>query len=155
MRHGEAEPSAGDFPDHLRSLTTRGKGDVADIAAEIARREIVAPCIITSHAFRAIETALIMAGVTGSGHESVVIKEVIYSHLSLNQLHLVLEESAIGHDNIIIVGHNPSLTSLVSHFSKGLWGYMAPASLAAFTLTAHTWSDIDPSCSKAEYLLQP
>ena len=62
VRHGKAEDGSPDISDFERSLTSKGKLLSRLVAHKLKAREKSPGILVTSPAFRALETALIFAG---------------------------------------------------------------------------------------------
>lgn len=156
IRHGEAEAGDGDLSDFHRSLTGRGKLETKALAEELAVRGVLAEVVITSPAFRAMESALIYAGIMKSGFDDMVIRESIYYDTTrVDNLLNILEEVASEYDTVAIVGHNPSVSDLSSWFSGGHSGYMPVSGVCCFTFSAERWSEIGPDNCVTGPLLAP
>ncbi len=68
--------------------------------------------IISSPAFRALETALIFAGEAGSDYDKIVLSSDLY--FNTNLLKLLKTISAVSDDvkTITLFGHNPSFSDM-------------------------------------------
>lgn len=109
MRHGKAEKKRPGIIDEDRRLTDEGRADVEYIARILPVR----PSIIYSSPFRrARETAEIVAGVHGS--ELRIVEELAPGKASLEALKN-LEIT----DNVLFVGHAPSIEEIVSELVGG------------------------------------
>ncbi|MBM3420851.1 MAG: phosphohistidine phosphatase, partial [Bacteroidetes bacterium] len=83
VRHGKAEDPDNALNDFGRSLTEKGKEISSQMARRLAKREKEQVTIVTSPAFRALETALIFAGTLKTGYDNIVIREAIYGSFGL------------------------------------------------------------------------
>ena len=156
IRHGEAEPGGGGLSDFHRSLTERGKLESIALAEELTVRGIIPEVVMTSPAFRAMESALIYASVMNSGLNNLVIKESIYyDTISADNLLDMLEEVGDEIGSVAIVGHNPSMSDLSLWFSGGQNGYMPVSGVSGFTFSAERWSEISPDNCITGPLLTP
>ncbi len=86
VRHGRAEEASTGITDFERSLTTKGKVISKLIAGKLRSRENPPFTLITSPAFRAIETALIFADELGCAADKIIIDSNIYSRMNLRYL---------------------------------------------------------------------
>ena len=111
MRHGPAEDEAASGKDGDRALTPSGRDRVRLVARELIRRGKTQQTVLSSPLVRARQTAEIVlqeAGLSGtalelrnelamSGHASDLVREVV----------------AAKRKRVILVGHEPELSSLV------------------------------------------
>jgi phosphohistidine phosphatase SixA len=115
LRHGKAADAitfrGGDA---ARPLTPRGERQSEASGAELARHAPTIDAILTSPRVRALQTATIAAAAHGSAPEPIVIDELGGDYGLSGLLALAspwLE--ADGSPNVVIVGHNPTLSILV------------------------------------------
>ncbi len=155
VRHGKAEDSESYASDFVRSLTAKGKDVSAQMAKRLAKREKGELTIVTSPAFRAIETALIFAGITKTDYNSIIINESIYSSFGIDHLVHILGEVGEGSETVVLFGHNPSFSLLVNHFSETNRGFMPKSGVACFEFQSSVWSGISVSNATLIYYLNP
>ncbi|MBE0676235.1 MAG: histidine phosphatase family protein [Bacteroidales bacterium] len=155
VRHGKAEENDTAPSDFMRSLTAKGKDISGQMARRLAKREKGDVMIITSPAFRALETALIFADALKSGYDKVLLREAIYGPLGLDNLCLLLREAGDDNSCIILFGHNPSFSLLVNHFSGSNRGFMPKSGVACFGFDTDKWADISRKNSRLLYFLHP
>ena len=86
VRHSKAEEPTLAISDFERSLTIKGKSLANAMAIRLKEKENTAGVIMTSPAFRAVETALIFAGVFRIPSEEVLLAGNIYYKLNLKTL---------------------------------------------------------------------
>jgi phosphohistidine phosphatase len=158
VRHGKAEESDTNVSDFMRSLTTKGKEVSSQMAKRLAKHEKSEKggiLIITSPAFRALETALIFAGTTGTAYENIVIREAIYGSFGTDTLIRIVEEAGEDVSAVALFGHNPSFSLLVNHYSGVNRGFMPKSGVACFGFDTDNWSEISVSNAKLLYFLTP
>jgi phosphohistidine phosphatase len=155
VRHGKAEESESYASDFVRSLTAKGKDVSAQMAKRLAKREKGELTIVTSPAFRAIETALIFAGITKTDYNSIIINESIYGSFGIDQLIHILEEAGEGIETVALFGHNPSFSMLVNHFSETNRGFMPKSGVACFEFKTSAWNGISAANATLIYFLSP
>jgi len=74
--------------------------------------------VVTSPAFRALETALIFMGEYGINAEDLILNNSIYFSLSLKNLPSVLSCVKEDADIVTLFGHNPSFSQIADNLSK-------------------------------------
>ena len=155
VRHGKAEdPSAG-ISDYERSLTLKGKIISRLMAGKLRKIEKNPVTIITSPAFRAIETALIFALELGVDPDKILINSNIYYKMNLRYLPDIISGAGVNCETIIIFGHNPSFTEIVSSLCREDFDFMSKTSIAGISFDIMKWPEIKQRSGKLEYYLKP
>jgi phosphohistidine phosphatase len=154
MRHGQAEEGDG-LPDFERSLTTKGK-IVSKKMAEKLKEKIVKPgVLVSSPAFRAIETALIFAGTYGIRPEKIVLNSSIYSRFNHETMVEILKIIGEETETVTLFGHNPSFSSLASWYAREMSDPIGKSGIISITFNIMIWSDIRPAAGSVEFSLEP
>ncbi len=157
VRHGRAEESTSMISDFERSLTIKGKNISEQIALILKEKEKETgkSILITSPAFRALETALIFARVFGTDPDKVVLKSILYNKATLNAFADIIEEVTEDVNTIIFFGHNPSFTEIPDRLSKSGCDFLPKSGIVGLSFKTNTWEDIVHEKGKIEYFLKP
>jgi phosphohistidine phosphatase len=155
VRHGKAEEPSEEFPDFERSLTVTGKDISRKMAQKLKEREKDSGVIVTSPAFRALETALIFAGVFGVAPEKLIVNSNIYFNIDRNSLFTILENVKEDIDIIMLFGHNPSFTELPELLGKESFGILPKSGIICLSFKTKTWSGISRNEGHIEYFMKP
>ena len=155
VRHGKAEDPAAEFPDFERSLTEKGKSVTRKMAFKLKEKETSLGVIITSPAFRAIETALIFAGVYSIPPEDIKINSNLYFNIDQNSFIDILKGTDEDVDTITLFGHNPSFTELPELLGKEGMDVLPKSGIIALSFQAKTWSGIKRNGGNTDYFLKP
>ena len=123
LRHGKSSWDSDAETDLERPLAKRGKRDAPRIAEWIGERGLVPDLIIGSPAKRARQTARRVAKALDLDPQGVVTDERIY-YGGVRDILRILAECDAEIDRVMVVGHNPTLESLV--------GYLAGTSVVDF-----------------------
>jgi phosphohistidine phosphatase len=155
VRHGKAEDGTSDISDFERSLTQKGKLISRLMAQKLKAKEKNPGVLLTSPAFRALETALIFAGEFNIKSEDVIMNSKIYQGLSLKNLPEIL--TAIGEETetITLFGHNPSFSDMADDLSKEGCEPLPKTAIACISFNIKTWSEVARNNGKLEYFLKP
>lgn len=116
VRHAKSSRAIPELKDIDRPLTEKGYADAHLITKELKRRKIKTDLIITSHAIRAISTALIFAQALKYPYRNILINEKIYSE-NFKDILAVIKEHALKYKSIMVFGHNPAFEELVNYLS--------------------------------------
>lgn len=155
IRHGRAEDAATEISDFERSLTIKGKIISRQMARRLREKEKDPGLMITSPAYRALETAYIFASEFGIKPEKIMVDSNLYNKATMNSLLNTL--SAISDDikTIILFGHNPAFTELPDRLSKHGCEFLTKTSIVCISFEIKSWSAIKPDTGKQEYFLKP
>ena len=155
IRHGKAEDPVPEISDFERSLTLKGKIISRLMAGKFMEKEKSPGIIVTSPAFRALETAFIFAGEFGIDTEKVILNSSLYYKMSFQNLPDIL--SNINEDNEIVTlfGHNPSFTQIANTLCKEGCEFLPKTGIVCISFNITTWSEIGRNIGKMEYFLKP
>jgi len=157
VRHAKAEPEE-EIPglsDFERSLTPSGKRVAKEMAKLFIKKEESPGLIITSPAFRALETAFIFAGESGTDYDNIILSSSLYFNTNLEKLMKIL--SGVGNDvkTVSLFGHNPSFTDIPDKLSKTGCGPVPKTGVVCLTFDTDKWTGIVNGSGKLEYFLRP
>jgi phosphohistidine phosphatase len=155
VRHGKAEDPVAEFSDFERSLTERGKTVSRLMARNLKEKEKDLGIIVTSPAFRAIETALIFAGVFSIPPEKIIINSNLYFNIDQNSFMDILKNTEEDVDTITLFGHNPSFTELPELLGKESPDALPKSGIVCLSFKTKTWSGINRNEGNTDYFLKP
>jgi phosphohistidine phosphatase len=155
IRHGKAEDEASGISDFERSLTLKGKIVSQHMAHLLSEKERSLGTILTSPAFRALETALIFASQFGADTDKVIMRSEIYYKMSLQNLMSFLSGIDEEEELVTLFGHNPSFTQIANSLSREGCDMMPKSAVICISFKIMTWSDIGRNNGKIEYFLKP
>lgn len=155
MRHGKAEPHDAGLSDFERSLTSKGK-NLSRIMASKLKEKITNPgLLISSPAFRALETALIFAMEYDIRPESILLRSDVYYRFNDKSLLSILESDAKKYDSVVFFGHDPSFTNLANYLSGNAVGEIPKSGIVCISLNIKEWSEISDARGLPELILLP
>jgi phosphohistidine phosphatase len=155
IRHGKAEDLTLEISDLERSLTIKGKMISKMVAHTLKEKESSPGTIITSHAFRALETAIIFAEEFGIGPEKIIIDSNLYYKMNSGYLSELLSKTSDDIRSIALFGHNPSFTEIPNRLCSEGCGFMPKSGVIGISFNIKTWSEIRYNTGKLEYFLKP
>jgi phosphohistidine phosphatase len=155
VRHGKAEDGSSEITDFERSLTLKGKAIAREMARALMEKEKSLGIILTSPAFRALETALIFAGEYGIEPDKVILNSDLYFKMSLQNLPNVLSSLNEDTDVVTLFGHNPSFTQIVNSISREGCDIIPKTGIIGLSFKILTWAEIGLNKGKTEYFLKP
>jgi phosphohistidine phosphatase len=155
VRHGRAEDPAPEISDYERSMTLKGKSISRLMAQKFREKENSPGIIITSPAFRALETAFIFAREFDIKPEKILINSNLYYKMNIHYLSELFSLVGESENTITMFGHNPSFTEIADSLSKEGCEFMPKSGVICISFNIKTWSDIKPNYGKIEYFLKP
>jgi phosphohistidine phosphatase len=155
VRHGRAEEADSSISDFERCLTTKGKVVSSQMAMILNEKELGHFILVSSPAFRAIETALIFARILGYDPEDIILRNALYNRANLNSFAEIIESNSENTDTVILFGHNPSFTEIPDRLSKDGCDFLPKSSIVCLSFKTETWKGIVKGKGKLEYFLKP
>jgi len=155
IRHGRAEDPVSEISDFERSLTLKGKIISRLMAGKFMEKEKSPGIIVTSPAFRALETAFIFADEFGIDTEKVILNSSLYYKMSFQNLPDILSNINEDSEIVTLFGHNPSFTQIANTLSKEGCEFLPKTGIVCISFNITTWSEIGRNIGKIEYFLKP
>ncbi|MBT6122584.1 MAG: histidine phosphatase family protein [Candidatus Puniceispirillum sp.] len=146
LRHGKSENPQAGFADFDRALNNRGQKNADNVGKMMMRQKMLPDLVLVSPAVRTKQTYEI-----ASQNWSDIPMEFVDSlyEATANQLMYVIEERAGQYQNVLVIGHNPSLVVLLNrmvgstHTDNNL-SYFPTCCLADIGFEADRICDINP-----------
>jgi len=155
VRHGRAEEHPSEITDFERSLTLKGKIISREMAVRFREAESDPGLIVSSPAFRALETALIFALEFKINPDNILIYSDIYYKSGMKVLFDLLEKLDDKNDTITLFGHNPSFTEMPDRLSTEGCEFLTKTSIVCISFKTKSWSGIKADTGKLEYFMKP
>lgn len=141
LRHGQSADKQPGQTDIDRQLTARGRSEVANCVAEIKKLNIRYDLVISSTAARAKATTLILAGEMPFDTNFVQWNQQIYE-ASTRTLLGIIATIETSYTNVLLVGHNPSISSLANFLIEGEPVDLPPAGMMIIEFPLGSWGDV-------------
>ena len=155
VRHGKAEDPASGISDYERSLTLKGKIVSRLMARKLRDSEKSPITIISSPAFRAIETALIFAMEFGVEPDKIIVNSNLYYKMNLRYLHEIVALAGDNNDTVMMFGHNPSFTEIANSLCSEGCDFMSKSGIVGISFDIGKWPEIRQKSGKLEFYLKP
>ncbi len=157
LRHAKAEPPETYPDDSVRPLAKRGEKDAALIADFLNQIDPPVDWILSSPALRAEQTAKIVAKRI-AGNSPVIYDEQVYES-DAGLLLALLKAIPPEQEHALLIGHNPSLESLVAGLCSGATGSLecrlTTAGMAHLHVEIMRWDQIRWGAGVLQLLVQP
>jgi phosphohistidine phosphatase len=143
IRHAKSSWNDLNLDDFDRPLNKRGKHDVKLMGERLKSKQIKPDLIIASPAKRTSITANSIAKKIGYDLEKIDYQETIYE-ASLSDLLTVLKSIDNKNDVVFLIGHNPSLNSLLDYLveSHNIENIVTTG-MVEIELDVQRWGEID------------
>ena len=140
IRHGDSQWTKGSA-DFDRPLTHHGVKEAELIGNELKVKQILPDLMISSPADRAISTARLIACEVGYSMEDIRQVENIY-YKGIDEMIQLVSEIEEQFKNVILVGHNPTITLFQNYLTGELIGNMPTCSVVRIELEIDSWKEI-------------
>ena len=145
LRHAKSSWKDASIIDFERPLNKRGKRDAPLMAERFLKRNITLDLIISSSAKRTMDTANLFAKVIGFKPD-IQKNDRLYEASGMEILKCINNIEDV-YMNVLVVSHNPGLTTIVNYLSDFLVENIPTSGLAGFSIDKN-WRDIrEKSCS--------
>lgn len=140
VRHGQTHPAQNQESDLERRLTPQGESDIRSLRNTLEKVISGDTAYVCSPALRARQTA----GLLTIPEQEPRLHAELYHGMADDYLDVIARY--IGHESVIVVGHNPVISRLSWQLSSGGTGGFSPGTCVEFTY---------PDAASASALLKP
>ena len=154
VRHAKSSWKYPELDDFERPLNKRGKKDVPVMGRFLKAKNINPDLIISSPAVRAASTARVLAEILSYPLSRIIFDNQIYEADSESLFNIVsgLNENV---KNVILIGHNPSLTSFANTIADHFVGNIPTCGIFCTELDISSWSEISEKCGTLKFFEFP
>lgn len=117
MRHAKSDWTTNAGRDFDRPLSKRGNNDAPKMGNWLKKQDLIPDKVLSSPAQRTKQTAYLVAAELGLSEEDIIWDSTIYE-ASLSDLLTVLDNHTGEADILLLIGHNPSVDSLLEYLSS-------------------------------------
>ncbi len=142
LRHAKSSWEDSTLLDIERPLNKRGKRDAPFMAKLIKQKEIIIDVIYTSHALRALKTAEIFSKELHIKKENFIVEEKIYE-AGIKELCDIVNNIPDNYDSVMIVGHNPGLTSFANFLGNKYMGNIPTCGIVGIEFKLKKWEEVE------------
>ena len=154
VRHAKSSWNDSSLADINRPLNDRGERDAPFMAKMLKNRDIEPDRILSSPARRALDTARYFADAFGIPPKEIEVRPEIYEALPDD-----LEELVRGlpdeWSTVLIFGHNPTLTSLVNHFTDEFIDNIPTCGIVQVNAKIKSWKKFEEESARVSAFYYP
>jgi len=153
FRHAKAEWDGNIAGDHERKLSKSGEADARLMGKSLAQSGHIPQFLFTSSAVRAQTTAK-LANKAGNWDCPIKVTDKLYN-IQDDAVFEVIKEIAPFHQRVMLVGHEPTWSSLVCRFTDAKAIHMPTAGIACISFDTEVWNEVYYGLGRLEWLIQP
>lgn len=142
VRHAKSSWSDTSLDDRDRPLNQRGRKTAPKMGRRLAGLGHQPDLIVSSPARRAFSTAKKIAKELAFDKSKIVTDESLYFSGTGSMVNM-LEKLDDRYQNVMIVGHNPAMTSLLNILSETTIHNMPTCAIAVLAFDMTSWSELD------------
>ncbi len=137
LRHGEAEIGVGKAGDFSRNLSEFGKHQIGRLNLVLRNNGFKFDCLVSSPALRACQTAELIS--KDFEHTGIKIEKDIYEAEPEDLIKIIhkVDEKV---DNLLLIGHNPGVSALISFITGEGYVSLRPGMMAIVDVYVDDWS---------------
>lgn len=151
LRHGEAEYGKGQRGDFDRKLTSTGKYRLERLAEVLADRNFSFDLLLQSPAIRTRQTADILSQAISFKKK---MEEKDYYLAKKDTWTEKLNALPDEYDSVLVVGHNPGLSTLLDYYVGDYFLNLSPGMMAVVEIEVDTWKAISAGSGVLAEVLQ-
>ena len=154
VRHAKSSWESPDLDDVKRPVIENGVKKTKKVIGFLNKENVKVDLIMSSHAQRARDTAALLAGSLNYPLSDIIINEKIYNGDEDDLLH---EVYALPNDknNIMIIGHNPTVTQFVNFFLDKKVDFVPTSAVISISFDTDQWEKIETSGKKVNFVAFP
>jgi len=144
VRHAKSSWDDPSLADKDRPLSPRGLSSAPDMGKRLASQGHKPDLVISSPARRALTTAKKIAKETGYKESRIITDDHLYFSGTRSMVDL-LEKLDDKYENVMIVGHNPAMSSLLNILCDSSVENMPTCAVAVVSFDMGSWSELTMS----------
>ena len=154
MRHAKSDWGDNSLADFDRPLNSRGKKAAPFMGKELLRRDKSPDLIISSPANRAKSTAEKVAET--SNYKSSIQYEKDFYFGYIDEIIEIIKKCDVKNDKVLVIGHNPTLESLVATITQNnAYTRMPTAAIASILFDISDWTELSKNSGTLEWIILP
>lgn len=154
MRHAKSSWKHAELNDLDRPLLEKGLKRTRLIIEYLQKNNVQIDLIITSHAVRALETAHIIAHAFNVDESNLRIEKGVYMADASSLIDQFFDLPP-GISHVMMVGHNPSITSFANTFLDEKIEYLPTSGLVAISFDTDKWEELPVAPHKTDFMVFP
>jgi phosphohistidine phosphatase len=154
MRHAKSSWNFDGLSDKERPLNNRGRNDAPQMGQALAARNIRLDLLVSSPAVRALSTAALVAKELNYPPDRIQVLDGIYE-ADLDRLVDLIRELPDEAEQVLLVGHNPTITETASALSPSGVNEMGTAAVVCLHFQTDQWAEVHPRNAELYFVDSP
>ena len=154
IRHAKSSWKDHSLYDWERPLNKRGKRNIPEMGSFLKKKNTHIDLMISSHAERALTTAIGIGEYLNYAEEKIQVTEELY-HAGYREIYGVLNNIPDSIQSVAIFGHNPGFTTFANSLTNGHIDNIPTCGVCAVDLPVTSWQDVAPGIGKMDYFMYP
>lgn len=154
LRHGESADKQPGQLDFDRSLTKLGRRSISQAGLYLKEEKLIPDFIISSNAKRTIETTQAISSVLEIPFDIIIYDPLLYQG-SDKDYHTRLSLIDASFKLVLMVGHNPSISSLIGRLTGSYSTALHAGQAALIQFTTHANRNFEGSVGRLTKLIGP
>jgi phosphohistidine phosphatase len=154
VRHAEAASREARQDDKTRDLTPAGLKESLHLGAWLAEKNFSFDLIVSSSARRTEQTASLIAEGMKLGNQKILLEDILYD-ASVRQLLDHINNIEDGYNDVLLVGHSPSISYLAEYLTKADIGNMPTCGAAIIKFDLSSWKQVGENTGALERYVTP
>ncbi len=147
VRHAKSSWKQTQLADFDRPLNRRGELDAPEMGKRLKKQMPCPELIISSPATRALTTAKVLAQEMGYPLNNLLTEQRVYM-ASVRALLELINRVDNAYQDVMLVGHNPSLTDLANNLTGGVADNLPTCGVVRMTYEVDDWKEVGQSQAK-------
>lgn len=139
LRHAEAEFKTGPDGDISRELTIRGQSQISRLAKLLVKNQIKFDSVLSSNAKRTRQSTEILTNVISA--KKIHFFRELYE-ADPHQMLSIINQVGLEVDNLLVVGHNPTISALVSYLTEEEFISIQPGMIVRIEIHTGNWNEV-------------
>lgn len=140
VRHAKSSWKDSTLSDQQRPLNKRGLNNAPEMGRRLAEQCLTVDLVISSPANRAFTTAATLSSAIGYEKERIQQRDELYFDGRSSMLDII-QNTAAEHQSLMLVGHNPDMTSLLNSLCGYQVDNMPTCAIASIEFDC-AWSEV-------------
>jgi phosphohistidine phosphatase len=154
VRHAKSSWEFTGLGDHERPLMEKGRQRTSLITEYLKKNNVSPDLLISSHATRAFDTAVLIAQAIGYPPESIRINKMFY-HANEEDIFDEICEVPDTVQSLMIVGHNPTFTDFANQFLDSKIEWLPTSGVVSVSFNTERWEKIMETKSSLNFIIFP
>lgn len=153
VRHAKSSWKHPELSDFERPLNKRGKRDAPFMGEKLSDKNVSPDLILASPAKRAFITAKIISEKVKYPADKIAFNKNIYE-ASVNDLLKIINDIDEHRKSVMLVGHNPGLTSLNNFLTNRFIDNIPTCGIVSIIFNCK-WQEVDEASGEVDYFIYP